>query len=238
MSKPTTSASKSPLGAGGSSSYSATEEIYNTYSHAIGIFFGIIGGALLLIKAIQSENNWAIFSDILFVIFLIGMYLASTLYHADTNIDRKRKRRKLDHAAIYTQIAGSYTPFTLIVLRENGAWGWSLFGVIWAAAVLGVSLSFMNLKKGSKLETICYVAMGWVVVVAFKPLIHSLTITNSMPVLYWLVGGGLFYTVGAILYSFKKIQYTHAIFHLFVLGGSICHFVAIWLIKIEVVTKN
>jgi hemolysin III len=212
--------------------YSRKEERYNTYSHAIGIGFGTIAGAFLLQKAIVSHNPWAISSDIIFIIFMILMYLASTLYHAERDLKRKLTRRKFDHAAIYTQIAGSYTPFTLIVLRQNGAWGWSLFGIIWAAAVLGVSLSFMNLKKGSRLETICYVAMGWVVVIAFKPLIDSLGATNSMPVLYWLIGGGLFYTVGAVLYSFKKIQYTHAIFHLFVLGGSICHFIAIWQIKI------
>lgn len=212
--------------------YSRKEERYNTYSHAIGIGFGVIAGSFLIQKAISSHNSWAIFSDIVFVIFMTLMYLASTLYHAEKDLKIKAKRRKYDHAAIYTQIAGSYTPFTLVVLRLNGVWGWSLFGIIWAAAALGLTLSFMNLKKGSKLETICYVAMGWVVVVAFKPLIDSLGATNSMSVLYWLIGGGLFYTVGAILYRFKQIRYTHAIFHLFVLGGSICHFIAIWQIKI------
>jgi hemolysin III len=170
-------------------------------------------------------------SDVVFIIFMMTMYTSSTLYHAEKNEMNKPLRRKFDHAAIYAQIAGSYTPFTLVVLRENGAWGWSLFGIIWAAAILGVSLSFMNLKKGSKLETICYVAMGWVVVVAFKPLMDSLSVTGSLNVLWWLIGGGLFYTVGAVLYQFKKIPYMHAIWHLFVLGGSICHFVAIWNIK-------
>ncbi|MEI6556195.1 MAG: hemolysin III family protein [Paludibacter sp.] len=213
--------------------YSEKEEHYNSYSHYLGIGFSIIfGGNLIIQKAIPSQNGWAIFSDVVFVVFMTLMYMASSTYHAEKTESIKLKRRKFDHAAIYTQIAGSYTPFTLIVLRLNGAWGWSLFGIIWAAAIFGVSLSFMNKKKGSKLETICYVAMGWVVVVAFKPLIDSLSATNSMPVLYWLIGGGLFYTVGAILYRFKQIPYTHAIFHLFVLGGSICHFIAIWKIKI------
>lgn len=211
--------------------YSRKEESYNTYSHAIGIGFGLIGGAFLLHKAIVSGNPWAIFSDSIFIIFMTLMFLASTLYHAEKDIKIKALRRKFDHAAIYTQIAGSYTPFTLVVLRLNDSWGWTLFGIIWAAAALGLTLSFMNLKKGSKLETICYVAMGWVVVIAFKPLIDSLGATNSMNVLWWLIAGGLFYTVGAVLYQFKKIQYTHAIFHLFVLAGSVCHFVAIWLIK-------
>ena len=97
---------------------------------------------------------------------------------------------------------------------------------------MGIVLSFMNLKKGSKLETSCYVAMGWVVVIAFKRLIDSLTLTNSMNVFWWLVGGGIFYTVGAVLYSLKRIEYMHAIWHLFVLGGSVCHFIAIYNIKI------
>ena len=220
------------LGVLGVSRYSPKEEKANSYSHLIGVFFGLIAGYFLIQKAINSGNNWAIISDIVFVIFMTLMFLSSTLYHFEKNENTKFIRRKFDHAAIYAQIAGSYTPFTLIILRENGAWGWSLFGIIWLAAVLGVSLSFMNLKKGSKLETIAYVAMGWVVVIAFKPLIDSLSATNSMEVLWWLIGGGLFYTVGAVLYQFKKIPYMHAIWHLFVLGGSVCHFVAIWKMKI------
>jgi hemolysin III len=212
--------------------YSEKEEKANTYSHAVGIIFGLIAGFFLIQKAILSGNIWAIVSDVVFIIFMITMFSSSTFYHAEKNELNKPLRRKFDHAAIYAQIAGSYTPFTLIVLRENGSWGWSLFSVIWAAAVLGISLSFMNLKKGSKLETICYVAMGWVVVVAFKPLIDSLSATNSLEVLWWLIGGGVFYTIGAVLYSFKKIEYMHTIWHLFVLGGSVCHFIAIWEIKI------
>lgn len=221
-----------PLQGLGVARYTAKEEIANTYTHALGILFGAVAGFLLIHKAVISGNSWAIASEVVFIVFMITMYGSSTFYHAEKNEVNKPLRRKFDHAAIYAQIAGSYTPFTLVVLRENGAWGWSLFGVIWAAAVLGISLSFMNLRKGSKLETICYVAMGWVVVVAFKPLMDSLAVTNSMEVLWWLIGGGLFYTVGAVLYQFKKIPYMHAIWHLFVLGGSVCHFVAIWEIKI------
>lgn len=213
-------------------SYSVKEEKANTFTHALGIVFALIVGFFLIQKAIVSGNNWAIVSDVVFIIFMTLMYTSSTLYHFEKNEKIKPLRRKFDHAAIYAQIAGSYTPFTLIVLRQNGAWGWSLFGVIWAAAALGILLSFLKLKNGSKFETICYVAMGWVVVIAFKPLIDSLTETDSMSVLYWLIGGGMFYTVGAILYSFKKIEYMHATWHLFVLGGSVCHFLAIWSIKI------
>lgn len=212
--------------------YSRKEERYNTYSHGVGVVFGLVAGTLLMQKAFASHNNWGIVSELVFAISLTLMFLSSTLYHAEKDEKIKHKRRKFDHAAIYVQIAGSYTPFTLIVLREHGAWGWTLFGIIWSAALLGVILSFMNLKKGSKMETICYVAMGWVVVIAFKPLIDALTLTSSMNVLWWLIGGGLFYTVGAVLYQFKRIPYMHAIWHLFVLGGGICHFVAIWQIKI------
>jgi hemolysin III len=211
--------------------YSAKEERANTFSHAIGIIFGIIAGGFLIQKAINSSNNWAIISVSVYVLFMTFSYVTSTLYHVDKDEKRKLLRRKFDHAAIYVHIAGTYTPFTLVVLRNESYWGWSLFGVIWTAAIAGIFLSFLKLKNASKLETACYVAMGWVVVVAFKPLIDALSVNNSMPALYWLIGGGLFYTVGSVLYSFKKIQYMHAIWHLFVLGGSVCHALAIWNIK-------
>ncbi|HEY5591167.1 MAG TPA: hemolysin III family protein [Paludibacter sp.] len=212
--------------------YSAKEEKANTLTHAIGIVFGLIAGTVLIQKAIAAQNTWAIVSYTVYVVFMIFSYLTSTLYHIDKNETRKIVRRKFDHAAIYVHIAGTYTPFTLVVLREKEAWGWSLFAVIWTAATAGILLSFMKLKNASKLETACYIAMGWVVVIAFKPLMDVLSANNSMPALYWLIGGGLFYTIGAVLYSFKKVQYMHAIWHLFVLGGSVCHVMAIWNIKI------
>lgn len=212
--------------------YSAKEERANTRTHAIGIMFGLIVGSLLIQKAISSGNFWAIASYSVYVIFMTLSYLTSTLYHIDKIEIRKVVRRKFDHAAIYFHIAGTYTPFTLVVLREQGAWGWSLFAIIWTAALAGTLLSFLRLKNASKLETACYVAMGWVVVIAFKPLLDVLSENNSMNVLWWLIGGGLFYTVGAVLYSLKKIEYMHAIWHLFVLGGSVCHALAIWNIKI------
>jgi len=212
--------------------YSAKEERTNTITHAIGIVFGILAGILLIQKAISSQNSWAIVSYSVYALFMTLSYLTSTLYHVDKIEIRKTVRRKFDHAAIYCHIAGTYTPFTLVVLRNQGGWGWSLFAIIWLAAAAGVTLSFLKLKNASKLETVCYVAMGWVVVFAFKPMIDVFTANGSMNVLWWLIAGGLFYTVGAILYSFKKIQYMHAIWHLFVLGGSVCHALAIWNIKI------
>jgi len=212
--------------------YSAKEEKANTYTHAIGIIFGLIAGSILIQKSVSSQNNWAIISYSVYALFMSLSYLTSTLYHVDRIEIRKNVRRKFDHAAIYCHIAGTYTPFTLVVLRNQSVWGWSLFGIIWTAAAAGVLLSFLKLKNASKFETVCYVAMGWVVVFAFKPLMDVLSMSNSMNVLWWLVAGGLFYTVGAVLYSFKKIQYMHAVWHLFVLGGSVCHVMAIWNIKI------
>jgi len=214
------------------SRYTPREEKLNTWSHALGVVFSVIASYFLVSKAIESNNIWAIVSYPVFMLFLSTMFLSSTLYHAEKDEQRKMQRRKFDHAAIYTQIAGSYTPYTLVVLRENEAWGWTFFGIIWAAAVFGVALSFLSLKKGSKLETIGYVAMGRAVVVAFKPLIDVFQQTDSMNVLWWLIAGGGFYTVGAVLYQFKKIRYMHGIWHLFVLGGTVCHVVAVWLIKL------
>jgi len=212
--------------------YSAREERTNTNTHALGVVFGLVAGFFLIQKAAVSGNNWAIISYAIYAVFMTLSYLTSTLYHSDKIETRKTVRRKFDHAAIYAHIAGTYTPFTLVVLRQKEAWGWSLFAVIWIAAVAGILLSFKKLKNASKLETACYVAMGWVVVVAFKPLMDVLSASNSMNVLYWLIGGGLFYTIGTVLYSFKKVQYMHAIWHLFVLGGSVCHALAIYSIKL------
>jgi len=212
--------------------YSVKEERANTITHAIGIVFGLIAGTLLIHKAISSRNHWVVLSYSVYAVCMTLSYLTSTLYHIDKDEVSKTVRRKFDHAAIYFHIAGTYTPFMLVVLRHQGAWGWSLFGIIWIAAAVGVLLSFLKLKDASKLETVCYLAMSWVVVFAFKPMIDVFSANDSMNVLWWLIGGGLFYTVGAVLYSFKKIEYMHAIWHLFVLGGSVCHVLAIWNIKI------
>src|ERR1035437_5395752 len=181
--------------------YSAKEERANTYTHAIGIVFGLIAGTFLIQKSVSSLDNWAITSYVVYAVFMTFSYLTSTLYHHDKNEKSKTVRRKFDHAAIYCHIAGTYTPFTLVVLRNQSAWGWSLFGIIWTAAAAGVLLSFLKLKNASKLETICYVAMGWVVVFAFKPMIDVFSANDSMNVLWLLIAGGLFYTVGAVLYS-------------------------------------
>ena len=119
--------------------------------------------------------------------------------------------RRFDHGAIYLHIAGTYTPFTLLALRQEGYWGWSLFAVIWFAAVAGVWLSFRKMRKKDHLKTVCYLAMGWVVIIAFKPLLHVFRETGSMDVLYWLIGGGLFYTVGCLFFFLDKYKYMHPV---------------------------
>jgi hemolysin III len=214
------------------SKYTLREEKANTITHAIGIPFGIAVFIFLIYQNLPAGNSFLLVSSLVYAVFMTFSYVTSTVYHSERNESKKLLYRKFDHAAIYLHIAGSYTPFTLVVLRNEGWWGWSLFAIIWLAAIAGVILSFTNLKNASKLETICYVAMGWVVVFAFKPLIDVLSASGSMNIFWWLVAGGVFYTVGAVVYLIKRVEFMHAIWHLFVLGGSICHATAICLITV------
>lgn len=207
--------------------YTNGEELANTITHAIGVIFGLIVGVILINMAVKTSDIWAIVSVSIYVACMILSYITSTLYHSASNQRNKAILRKYDHAAIYLHIAGTYTPFTLFVLREAGIWGWMLTIIIWMAGIAGTTLSFIHKKTGSKLETICYVLMGCVILIAMKPLIDTLTLANSMDAFYWLIGGGISYILGAILYSFKKIRYMHSVFHLFVLGGTVCHVLAI-----------
>lgn len=207
--------------------YSKGEELANAMTHGFGIVFGVVVGVLLLQMAVKTNDVWAISSILIYVIGMISSYVTSTIYHSALNPHRKAFLRKFDHAAIYLHIAGTYTPFTLFTLRNVGGWGWALFIIVWVAAIAGTVLSFIHKKTGSKLETICYVLIGSVILIALKPLIDTLSLTDSLDAVYWLIGGGVSYIVGAILYSFKKIKYMHSVFHLFVLGGTVCHVLAI-----------
>lgn len=208
--------------------YSQSEELANSLTHAIGIVLGIVAGSILLTKAIASANPWAVISVIAYLGGMLSSYVSSTWYHACRNENRKAWLRKWDHAAIYLHIAGTYVPFTLVVLRQVGAWGWTLFGTTILSAIVGVYLSFRGLKTHSYLETVCYVLMGASILIAFKPLTEVLGQAGHIDALYWLLGGGVSYIVGAVFYSLAKTQYMHTVFHLFVLGGSICHIIAIY----------
>lgn len=213
------------------SRYSIREDKANVLTHAVGIPFGLVVFGYFGWQNIPGANVWLLASTLIYALFMTLSYITSTLYHAERNELRKLQLRKFDHAAIYLHIAGTYTPFTLVVLRNEGYWGWSLFAIIWMAAIIGVVLSFTNLKNVSKLETFCYVAMGWVVVIAFKPLVDVLSASGSMPIFWWLVAGGAAYTLGALVYLIKKVEFMHAVWHLFVLAGSVCHAIAIILIR-------
>jgi hemolysin III len=202
--------------------YSPTEERINIGSHAAGFVLSVVALVLLVRYAAIYGNAWHVVSFSIFGVSLMVLYAASAVYHSAKNPRFRRKMRIVDHASIYILIAGTYTPFTLVTL--HGVIGWVVFGVTWGMAVTGVILKLFYTGKYGSLSTVMYVCMGWIIVFAIKPLINNL----SSDGLFWLVAGGMAYTTGAILYSIKKIKFNHAIFHVFVLTGSFCHFVAVY----------
>jgi hemolysin III len=203
--------------------YSPREEKLNVISHFIGLLLSILGLIILIIKGFSSGSALSVVSYTVYGTSMILLYLASTLYHNSKVPEKRKKLKVFDHASIYVLIAGSYTPFSLLVLR--GAWGWSVFGVVWGIAVAGIILKLFFTGRFNIVSTISYILMGWVVVVAIKPLIANFETEG----LLLLLAGGVFYTVGAVLYSIKRIPYNHAIFHFFVLFGSLAHYLAILL---------
>lgn len=210
--------------------FSHKEELWNAWSHASGILLGVVAGAIFLNICFSRGDGWATAGVILYLLGMLMSYVASTVYHSLSAWSGWKERlRRWDHAAIYWHIAGSYSPITLIVLREQGCWGWGLFVFIWLCALAGTVMSFVNLKDHSHLETSCFVGMGLSVLVAFKPLLHTLPAT----VLLWIVAEGVFYITGAVFYSINKRKYMHTVFHFFVLAGSICHILAVWGILVE-----
>jgi len=197
------------------------EEIANAITHGIGLLLSIAGFVVLLVLAALRGTAWHIVACSIYGATLICLYTASTLYHAVISPRVKRALRIFDHSAIYLLIAGTYTPFLLVSLR--GPWGWSLFGVIWGLALVGVLFKFWFVERFAILSTAVYIAMGWLVVIAAKPVITHLSLTAII----WLLAGGLAYTGGVIFFAAKRIPYSHAIWHLFVLAGSICHYFAV-----------
>lgn len=202
--------------------YETKEEKLNVITHGIGFLLSIAALVLLVVYASKEGTVWHITSFAIFGASLIVLYAASTLYHYTQNPDLRFKLNILDHSAIYILIAGTYTPFTLVVLK--GWVGWTIFGLSWGLAIIGIVFKVFYFGKFDKISTIAYVLMGWVIIFAIKPLIDSFPVNG----LLWLLAGGVAYTVGALLYSIKKIPYNHAIFHICVLIGSFCHFMAIF----------
>ena len=205
--------------------YTKKEEIWNAASHGGGILMGVVFGIIFLVWCFQADNNWARVGVILYLFGMLGSYVASTLYHSMKHHSKWKERlRKWDHAAIYWHIAGSYSPLTLTALRDQGYWGWSLFIFVWSCAIAGTIVSFIRLKEHSNLETFCFVGMGLSILVAFKPLMDSV----SEAAIIWLIAEGVSYITGAVFYSLNKTKYMHSVFHFFVLAGSVCHIIAVW----------
>lgn len=197
------------------------EEIANSLSHGIGAIAAVIALPVLIINALKSPNANGVWTATIFGSTLVLLYLTSSIYHALPGSRIKDLFRKLDHIAIFLLIAGTYTPFTLGVLQ--GAWGWSIISVVWGLAFAGIIFKIFGGVKNKKISIILYVGMGWIFVIAAKPLWIALYPSG----IFWLLAGGLFYTVGVVFYSLDKVRYSHFIWHLFVLGGSFCHFIAV-----------
>ena len=205
------------------SRYSIGEEIAHTITHGMGMLLSVAGLAVLVGFASVNGDAWHIVSCSIYGATLFLLYSASTLYHGIPHPRAKPVLRQLDHAAIYLLIAGTYTPFMLVSLR--GPWGWSLFGVIWGIALLGVVLEFINLKRFKRLSLALYLGLGWIVVIAINPMLDQVAPGG----LVLLLIGGLCYSFGVIFYVWKKLAYHHAIWHVFVLAGSIFHFFSVLL---------
>ena len=205
-----------------SDTYKPREELANRLTHGLGAAFSVAGLVLLVFFSARSGDAWHVVSTAIFGATLVLLYSSSTLYHSFRSEKLKHLLRKFDHAAIFLLIAGTYTPFLLVTLR--GPWGWSLFGVIWGLAIIGVTLKFWHAGRFNVVSTLIYIGMGWLVMIALKPL------TAALPAggLKLLVAGGLCYTGGTIFYLWHRLPYNHAIWHLFVLGGSACHWAAVF----------
>jgi len=203
--------------------YSLPEEVASSVTHGLGVALSITALIILTTLAARSGDIWRVVSFSTYGSTLIMMYLSSVLYHTFQCPGVKRIFRYFDHSAIYLLIAGTYTPFTLVNLR--GTWGWTLFGLIWGLAAFGMLMTVLGVGRSRVLASLVYIGMGWLIVIAIKPLLEAIPPGGVA----WLVAGGLFYTLGVVFYVWKRLPFNHAIWHLFVLGGSVCHFFAILL---------
>lgn len=201
--------------------YTLGEEIFNSVSHGIGAGLSVAGTVVLIVSAVIHTNAWGIVSSCIYGATLIILYTMSTLYHSLTNEKAKAFFRIMDHNTIFLLIVGTYTPITLYFL--GGVTGWVLFAIVWGAAVIGIIINSINLEKARIPSIFCYVAMGWVIIFAIKPLIAAMPTVS----LVFLIIGGVFYTLGIIFYAIKKIKYFHSVWHLFTVAGSVFHYFSI-----------
>jgi hemolysin III len=201
--------------------YTLAEEIAHAITHGVGLLLSVAGLVVLIVLASLRGDTWHVVSVSVYGATLVLLYSASTFYHALPAPRAKRVFRTLDHAAIYVLIAGTYTPFVLVNLR--GGWGWALFGVVWGLAVLGIVLEAVAKQRVRVLSVILYLGLGWLIAIAVKPLMQSVEPGG----LALLVAGGLAYSVGVVFYGWKRLPYHHAVWHVFVMAGSLFHFFAV-----------
>lgn len=203
--------------------YTVGEEIFNSVSHGVGILLSVAALTLLIVFAAWRSDGYGLASAIVYGISLILLYSMSTVYHIVQNPAAKRVLRIFDHSSIFVLIAGTYTPYLLMCMRNPV--GWAIFGLIWGMAVLGIVLNAIDLDRFSKISTLCYVLMGWGIVFTLP----KITKVIGMQGTALLIAGGVVYTLGVIFYVLKKYRYMHSVWHLFVLAGSICHYLSILL---------
>lgn len=201
---------------------SLREEIANSFSHGVGLLMALIAGPLLIARSVDHGKPWGTVSAAVFAASIVVMYLTSTLYHALPHGRLKRGFRTLEHCAIFLLIAGTYTPVTLVSIR--GVWGWTLFCVVWMLTAIGILLKSAATTNHRWLPGVLYLALAWMIVVAIRPLLLSMPFAGVM----WLLRGGISYTVGMAFFAAGQIPYCHLVWHLFVLAGTTCHFIAVW----------
>ena len=198
------------------------EEIANSISHGLGLIAAIVATPFLLVAAVRSGSAWTVVGTGVFAAAMIVLYLSSTLYHATPHPRTKRIFQLFDHLAIFLLIAGTYTPFTLGIMR--GAVGWTIFGLVWGLAALGIVLKIVaGPKRAPVLSTMLYLGMGWLVVLAVRPLLERMPLEGF----WWLLAGGIAYSAGIVAFAAVKLRYSHFVWHLCVLAGTICHYVAV-----------
>lgn len=205
-------------------SYTLGEELISSISHGVGALLGIVALSLCLTRAAAHNNTPGLVSSSIFGASIIILYSMSCIYHALVPSTAKKVMRIFDHCTIFLLIAGTYTPFTLVSLKDSV--GPALFSIIWGCATIGIILNIIDMERFKIISMICYLAMGWAIIFAFKPLIHSV----SKPCITFLVIGGIAYTIGAVIYGVgSKVKYMHSVWHFFVLAGTILHFFSVYL---------
>lgn len=197
------------------------EERVNSAIHGLGLLLALAALPLLVVAAVRYGSVWHVVSFSIYGATLVLMYAASTIYHATRHVPRKEWLQVVDHVSIFLLIAGTYTPFTFVTLR--GGWGWSLFGVVWGLAAVGIALKVVFGDRFEVLSTLVYIAIGWLALVAIVPLVRALPVGG----LVWLFLGGILYTAGTVFYLWERLPFSHAVWHGFVLAGSVCHFFAV-----------